>query len=61
MRFRIMAPDTMQGASLKKHGCPDPRTIAGAIALNVENASRKFTRHEHASAEYPAEPPAQVL
>ena len=61
MRFRIMAPDTMQGASLKKHGCPDPRTIAGAIALNVENASREFTRHEHASAEYPAEPPAQVL
>ena len=38
--FRILAPPTAQGASLKEHHSTDPGTIMRGIALDIENHKR---------------------
>jgi hypothetical protein len=35
--FRIVAPETAQGAPFEEHGGADTRTVVDREALNVEN------------------------
>jgi hypothetical protein len=35
--FRILAPETMQGTTLKENHCPDSRAVVDGKPLDIEN------------------------